>query len=370
MAGLVGAGAEFISLSPDEYTVGWITALPLELAAATAMLDLLHESRPVSSNDTNTYTLGNIGTHNIVISCLPSDHYGTNNAAIVASNMHRSFPRIETWLMIGIGGGVPRIPKADLRLGDVVVSTQVFQYDFGKTLADGQSHVMSLPQRPSQALMTTVSQLRARHELNVSRMTELLLDVWEKYPKMAPEYRRPPAPDRLFKTAYNHADPSLDCDFCDQSMAVPRERRSEQPRIHYGTIASGNQVIKDSVTRDKLAEQHNVLCFEMEAAGFMDILRCLVVRGICDYADSHKNKAWQKYAAVVAAAYAKELVLTMPGNEGAGSQSKFCFKLTRRSTISSSTNNNFFIRIKNSSRVTAEEALHGLAGVREDGHPA
>lgn len=334
MAGPVGAGAEFISLSPDEYTIGWITALPLELAAATAMLDLIHENRPVRSNDTNTYTLGNIGTHNIVISCLPSDHYGTNNAAIVASNMRRSFPRIETWLMIGIGGGVPRMPKADIRLGDVVVSTQVFQYDFGKTLADGQSHALSLPQRPSQALMTTVSQLRARHELDASRMTELLLGVLDQYPKMAPEYRRPPAPDWLFKTDYNHADASLDCGSCDQAMIIPREKRSEQPRIHYGTIASGNQVIKDSITRDKLAEKHDVLCFEMEAAGFMDILRCLVVRGICDYADSHKNKAWQKYAAVVAAAYAKELVLTMPENEGAGSQSKSCFRSARRSTRS------------------------------------
>ena len=46
----------------------------------------------------------------------------------------------------------------------------------------------------------------------------------------------------------------------------------------------------------------------MEAAGLMDSFPCLVIRGICDYADSHKNKRWQPYAAATAAAFAKELL--------------------------------------------------------------
>jgi nucleoside phosphorylase len=105
-------------------------------------------------------------------------------------------------------------------------------------------------------------------------------------------------------------------------MVVPRAERSEDPQIHYGTIASGNQVIKNSITRDKLAAKHDAMCFEMDAAGLMDILKCLVVRGICDYADSHQNKEWQKYAAAVAAAYAKELVLMKPEHQQAKSQSE------------------------------------------------
>lgn len=83
--------------------------------------------------------------------------------------------------------------------------------------------------------------------------------------------------------------------------------------VHYGTIASGNQVIKDGVTRDQLSsELGGVLCFEMEAAGLMNSFPCLVIRGICDYADSHKNKKWQPYAAATAAAYAKELLSVIP----------------------------------------------------------
>jgi hypothetical protein len=68
--------------------------------------------------------------------------------------------------------------------------------------------------------------------------------------------------------------------------------------------------MKDGVSRDRLsAELGGVLCFEMEAAGLMNEFSCLVIRGICDYADSHKNKTWQPYAAATAASCAKELLL-------------------------------------------------------------
>ena len=80
--------------------------------------------------------------------------------------------------------------------------------------------------------------------------------------------------------------------------------------VHYGLIASGNQVIKDATFRDTLNKDlgGHVLCVEMEAAGLMDNFPCIVIRGICDYGDSHKNKDWQEQAAAVAAAFAKELL--------------------------------------------------------------
>lgn len=99
-------------------------------------------------------------------------------------------------------------------------------------------------------------------------------------------------------------------------MLVVRENRETlAPVVHYGTIASGDQVIKDARKRDEIAREIGALCFEMEAAGLMDNFPCLVIRGICDYADSHKNKRWQRYAAVAAAAFAKELLgqITLQG---------------------------------------------------------
>ncbi|KAG2000911.1 hypothetical protein GB937_010703 [Aspergillus fischeri] len=84
------------------------------------------------------------------------------------------------------------------------------------------------------------------------------------------------------------------------------------PDFHYGLIASGDQVMKDAKIRDSIAQELNLLCFEMEAAGFMDQLQPLVIRGICDYCDSHKNKKWQEYTAVAAAAYAKVFISKNP----------------------------------------------------------
>src|SRR5689334_15530237 len=93
--------------------------------------------------------------------------------------------------------------------------------------------------------------------------------------------------------------------------------------VHYGTIASGNQVVRDGVKRDNLSSKlGGVLCFEMEAAGLMNNVPCLVIRGICDYADSHKNKMWQPYAAATAATYAKELLSIIPAFSGVSSYGK------------------------------------------------
>lgn len=75
-----------------------------------------------------------------------------------------------------------------------------------------------------------------------------------------------------------------------------------------GNIASGDAVVKDGPTRDRIAREEGILCFEMEATGLMDTFPCVVIRGVCDYADSHKNKQWQPYAAATAACYAKELL--------------------------------------------------------------
>jgi nucleoside phosphorylase len=90
--------------------------------------------------------------------------------------------------------------------------------------------------------------------------------------------------------------------------------------VHYGTIVSGNQVIKSAAERENLsAKLGGVYCFEMEAAGLMNSFPCLVIRGICDYADSHKNKRWQAYAAATAAACAKEVLSVIPIIEVASS---------------------------------------------------
>jgi nucleoside phosphorylase len=112
-------------------------------------------------------------------------------------------------------------------------------------------------------------------------------------------------------------DQGESCIHCDRSKVVKRKPATRDMCIHYGLIASGNQVIKDGVRRNEINKMlgGNVLCFEMEAAGLMNDFPCIIIRGVCDYADSHKNKDWQEHAAAVAAAFAKELLSVVPVQE-------------------------------------------------------
>ncbi|KAF5684318.1 ankyrin protein 3 [Fusarium circinatum] len=295
----------------ERYTVAWICALHIEMAAARSMLDEEHDSCSRQANDTNSYVLGSMKNHDVVIACLPAAQYGTNNAATVLSNMRRTFPNIEIGLMVGIGGAVPL--KADIRLGDIVVGIRVMQYDMGKTLKDGFQRTGD-PKIPDPTIRTVISNLRSRHELSGSRVPSILREKMGSYAA----YSRPSDPDRLFLASYQHSDSDLPCDKCDLSKLETRKQRlSTDPVIYYGGIGSANTVMKDSTVRDEISRELDVLCFEMEAAGLMDIMPCLPIRGICDYSDSHKSKEWQRYAAATAAAYAYEFLELWRGDSQA-----------------------------------------------------
>lgn len=310
-------GDDTVSLTPEDYTVGIICALPIEMAAVSAVLDSRHRDLPVRPSDHNTYTLGKIGPHNTVIACLPAGVYGTTSAAVVASNLLISFPSIRVGLLVGIGGGAPS--NADIRLGDVVVSKPtagsggVVQYDYGKAVSSGHLLRTGMLNKPPQILLTAISKLQSDHMLRGSGLSERLSELAKKSSMFAHPGQDI---DRLFHANYEHSDGQKACDECESRFLVARARRANDlPIIHYGLIASGNQVLKHAGTRDRLAKELNILCFEMEAAGMMDHFPCLVIRGICDYSDSHKNKEWQTYAAATAAAYARELLSIVPGRQ-------------------------------------------------------
>ncbi|KAL3489918.1 hypothetical protein BJX62DRAFT_252265 [Aspergillus germanicus] len=313
----------------DDYAVAWICALPLEVAAAKAMLDEVHTSPSERlGSDQNAYTLGRVCNHNVVIACLPFGVYGTTSATAVLSRLQATFPGLSFALMVGIGGGVPNNNQGvDLRLGDVVVSTPsttssgVIQYDHGKAV-DGHLLLTGVLNKPPSFLLTAVSKLESKALLGTRPVAALISKVLEDYPDMNDRFSRPDE-DWQFNSKYPHTRSSdgssksdsrvRACSACDPGERVARlPRVSDVPFIHHGVIASGNQVIKDAERRDSLARELGVLCFEMEAAGLMDQLPSLVIRGISDYCDSHKNDHWQGYAALVASAYAKVLLAEVP----------------------------------------------------------
>ena len=299
----------------EDYTVGWVCALSVELAAAEELLDEEHETPEYDARDTNIYTCGRVGEHNVVIACLPEGQIGISSAAAVAVQMKSTFTSTRFGLMVGIGGGVPS-EEADVRLGDIVVSKPhkthggVVQYDSGKATLTGFERTGSL-NSPPEILLGAVTKVRAKHIRGRGKLLEYLSKL-----ACLPDFGRETAgPDILFEAEYSHAGGPT-CRACSEDRAVAREARRHEVVVHYGTIASGNQVIKTAIERDRLsAELDGVLCFEMEAAGLMNSFPCLVIRGICDYADSHKNKQWQMYAAGTAAAYAKEVLSVIPSDK-------------------------------------------------------
>lgn len=308
------------SASTNEYTVGWICAISTELTAATAFLDERFDAREYNlpDDDNNDYTLGRIGGHYVAITVLPA--YGTDTAATVAKDMMRSFPSIRIRLMVGIGGGAPT-SKHDIRLGDIVVSVPqngrsgVLQYDFGKTMQNQEFQMTRALNQPPQNLLSAVNGLRADYESKGHPLEEEIEGAFERMPLLRETYQRPkPSSDRLYESDFIHPlHDDRSCSIVCGNATSRVKSRTKRPSgknitIHYGQVASANQVMKDATTRDKLALINEVLCFEMEAAGLMNDFSCLIIRGICDYSDSHKNKDWQGYAAMAAAAYAKDLL--------------------------------------------------------------
>ena len=299
-------------LTHRDYSVGWVCALTEELAAVRLILDKIHPNIATPSGDPNHYWLGSIGGHNIAIAHLPEGDIGNNPAATVATRMTSTFPSIKFWLMVGIGGGVP--PK--VRLGDVVVSTPAYemsglvQWDLGIAQQGNNFRRIGALDKPPEALRSAVKQLQTQHLIDGSdkRLVSILEEIRSKNPLYL---RVENLEDVLFRADYNHVsrtiqsannrdeetnneeeedeDGDSNCQYCDRLKVVKRKPRDEKIKIHYGLIASGNQVIKDAVRRDEINKrfQGNVLCFEMEGAGITLGHPCLVIRGICGKFESN-----------------------------------------------------------------------------------
>jgi nucleoside phosphorylase len=308
--------------SPEEYTIGWICALPTEHTAACLFLDEEHgqpDPDHIATGDNNAYELGVMAGHKVVIAVLPQGEYGTTTAATVATDMLRSFPNIKVGLMVGVGGGAPTTNN-DIRLGDVVVSSPkdgrggVYQYDYGKRIQGQDFKPTGHLNQPPAIVLTAMALLASRYERKGNQIDMTVDAILERNPRLKKKYGRSEI-DKLYASDFLHPcddDCEGSCDTHPSNLVNrrPREEDEDNPAVHFGTIASGSSLMKDAVMRDALAGE-GVLCFEMEAAGLANRFPCLVVRGICDYSDTHKNKRWQGYAAMTAAAYTKDLLKVM-----------------------------------------------------------
>lgn len=305
----------------NDFEIVIICALTLE-ADAVEGLDVLPDCRwyadgvrgyGKANGDPNTYSTGYIAGHNVVLAHMPE--MGKANAAAVASNCRMSFPNIRLALVVGVCGAVPfRIGEGNLKeevvLGDVIISHGVVQYDLGAQLPDRfeqKDTLLARLARPAPELRGFMAKLKThrvqqRLECNTLRCLEAL----QTRSYLAAQYPGTNQ-DRLFRATYEHITEKMPCSEagCNDEL-LPRNRLSQdnpKPAVHFGLIASGDAVMKSGKHRDKIVQKaQDVVAFEMESAGVWDVYPCVVIKGACDYCDSHKAGEWQPYAAAAAAA--------------------------------------------------------------------
>lgn len=315
-----------------EFTIGWICPL---LKENFAVFFDRHYQSVRSSNDGTVYSCGSIGEHNVVVAGLRGE-MGTVPTAREVAELRHSFPNLRIILLVGVAGGAPmNKDKQDVRLGDVVVSMPnkhgagVMQYDYGTDREDSPFEIgNTFAGYPSNVLVGAVHEVHREHEQSTEVKNALgkqLIDRVNEVAKNHPNMQscRRPALDQLFHAHHRHKDSpnNNSCQECrneEGALVTDRVVRepADLPHVHHGLIASANSVMRNATRRDELANERGALCFEMEAAGLSKAdVHWLVVRGICDYSDTHKNKEWQEHAAAVAAQYAKEVLKKLPASQ-------------------------------------------------------
>jgi nucleoside phosphorylase len=306
----------------EKITVAIFCALAEESVAVRLSLDEKMECHLTTIGPRNyIYSFGRIGDHNIVVA--RPTKMGPVSAALCAATVNQQFPNVRFALMVGIGAGIPNLPKRDIRLGDVAVSIPrenhpgVLQYDFGKYEQDGKFDLKGTLNKPPPILTSADGSLEEDEIMDESPLWGILGNITKHR-----RYARPNCDDVLYDPTFHHVNNGDDCTGCELSnkkIVVSRPEREGscgQPAVHRGLILSGGGVVKNPEDRDRLRRgQKDAICFEMEAAGIADEIPCLVVRGICDYADTHKRDNWHHYAAAVAAAYTKAILLKFNGPE-------------------------------------------------------
>lgn len=306
-----------------DYHVAWICPVAdVELLPARLMLDEEHSTPPYDTHcDENTYICGTIAGHAVVVATCPQGETGNVSAGRLTGSMFKTFPNIRMTVLVGIGGGIPRSTPSedsldDIHLGDVVVGwpgdgkPACVYHDRGRSKVGGQFEMVGTMQNPDWRLLQALSILASDQEMGKSTFADQLTRL-QKYKKFA---HPGPECDRLFKATYHHIGRyGSNCMECDRNELIQRPQRTEDDKhklvFHRGRVATGNSVIQDGELRDRIGVRcDGALCIEMEAAGVDINRRCLVIRGISDYADSHKNDVWKCLAAGNAAAFTRELL--------------------------------------------------------------
>ncbi|KAB8279774.1 tetratricopeptide repeat domain protein [Aspergillus minisclerotigenes] len=273
-------------------TIVWICSQEVALRAAIVMLDNVRGDVPSGARGNNVpYTVGDIGSHTVAVAGYHQEHGLAASGAMVAEVL-RDLPNLEMGLLVGNAGGIPS-PTRDIRLGDVVVAVPerdcsgVIGYDLGKADENDTFQLKHWQNSTHPLLRSVINVIRARNEFGFLRHLHVLEEL--------PGFQKPDSSAISDEWSMNH-----------------QSRTTNYPFVHYGTVLSGNRIIRSKERRDYLRDKYGGIAVEMEAAGMMTRLPVAVIRGISNFADSSRKDCWKSNAAITAAAYAKEVLRKLP----------------------------------------------------------
>lgn len=251
-----------------------VTALEEERDAILSKLPD-HKRQPQTEDDIRVYYSSIIevpssnnpeGIYRIIV--MPLLGMGRVQATVATADAIRRW-RPQYVLMIGIAGGVA---VKGVQLGDVLIASQIVDYELQKITPEGPD------------IQWEVNQTDSRFLVAAQNMRD---EEW-------------------------------------QSLITQKRPRTGKPKQHVYPIASGDKVIEFSEIMKKLRGVWSKLIgVEMEAAGvatatFQAASRpgFFMIRGVSDLADEKKNsenvKKWREYACDIAAAYLLGLLRCVP----------------------------------------------------------
>jgi nucleoside phosphorylase len=278
------------------------------------MLDHEHQgSFAMDRGDDYIYTAGDINGHNVVIATLPRGYdYGLGSAAALAGQVKKSFPNLWFGLLVGVAAGLPnlsRIPPRDIRLGDVLVgvgegdSAGIVGYGLGKETSHGFKLLHHGSQaKTEQVVSSAIGNIESHEPMHGNVFLQYYESMKDKNHGNGTFVDPGQEKDQLHQTVDKENSPEI------KVVERPMRQPSERTKVWYGSIGSGDKLMKNAQKRDELRDEFDLIGLEMEAAGAMNTIPVGVIRGVCDYGDTQKNKEWQPYAAAMAAAYAKAVL--------------------------------------------------------------
>lgn len=320
--------------SKGKFDMAIMCALALELDAIIKLLESPPEIVPHETRDT-IFLSGTFAGRPVLL--VKPHEYGKLDAALAMQCLQHQFGRMELTILVGVCGGVAEpcgdslVAPAPIYLGDVVIGKSIIHYMHAAGIsAQGVQMRNAGAQDAGPKLRQLLGYLETQHYMQqvTDRSAAILQQHFDDT-----KYRCPgESEDLAFASAYHHlhrsrcptggctSNPPVFCGDakvtscselgCDRGQARCRPVYSRLPRrIHVGTYASDDVVMRDPQVRDALAKSHNIIAFEMEASGVWQLNdSCLVIKAVSDYGDSHKHKHWQDFAAACAAATAKALI--------------------------------------------------------------